>query len=324
VILANFDPRVKRLIISRAKKYGIDPQAALAVAQGEGGLRNRPNDIGDKAGGGSYGPFQLYAQGELPKRFRGNAAAADKWAWSPAGIDFALRRMSQTGARGLQGEAAVNAIVRKFERPAKPNASVANAVARLGKINVKGGQPAQAPVVRQTTSSPAIPQQAFGTLNDLFKKVGLDPLDIVGDMPLSVPGRASAPLPPAAAAAPALVTPTKGKLPRVNLMVQAIQYAQSLGLRVSENAYVDRVDPVHTKGSDHYKTVGRHKGKKVSGGVDVSGDPKAMDAFFTWAEQYAGKGLNDLFYDPRKYSYDRGKKWNQTIGGHGDHVHFSV
>jgi hypothetical protein len=319
--LAAFDPRVKRLIISRAKKYGVDPAAALAVAQGEGGLRNRPDDIGDKAGGGSYGPFQLYAQGELPKRFRGNAAAADRWAWSAPGIDHAIRRMSETGARGLRGEAAVNAIVRRFERPAKPDASVAAAVARLGSISVKGGQPAQAPVVRQTTSSPAIPQQAFGTLNELFKKVGLDPLSIVGDMPLSVPGRAAAPLPSAAAAAPAL---KKGKLPRVNLMVTAIQKAQELGLRVTENPYVDTQIGKHTTGSDHYKTIGRHKGKKVGGGVDVSGDPAAMRQFFTWAEQYAGKGLNDLFHDPVGYSYDRGKRWDRTIGGHGSHVHFSV
>jgi hypothetical protein len=314
--LSNFDPRVKRLIISRAKKYGIDPQAALAVAQGEGGIRW--GAVGDN--GTSHGPFQLRVGGANPYK----GARAKQFANSPAGIDYALRKMAESGAKGLMGAQAVDAIIRRFERPADPDTSVANAVARLGKISVKGGQPAQAPVVRQTTSSPAIPQQAFGTLNDLFKKVGLDPLDIVGDMPLSVPGRASAPLPPAAAAAPALVTPTKGKLPRVNLMVQAIQYAQSLGLRVSENAYVDRVDPVHTKGSDHYKTVGRHKGKKVSGGVDVSGDPKAMRQFFTWAEQYAGKGLNDLFFDPAGYSYDRGKKWGKTIGGHGDHVHFSV
>jgi hypothetical protein len=80
----------------------------------------------------------------------------------------------------------------------------------------------------------------------------------------------------------------------------------------------------HTTGSDHYKTIGRHKGKKVGGGVDVSGDPAAMRQFFMWAEQYAGKGLNDLFHDPVGYSYDRGKKWDRTIGGHGGHVHFSV
>jgi hypothetical protein len=315
--LANFDPRVKRLIISRAKKYGIDPRAALAVAQGEGGIRW--GAVGDS--GTSFGPFQLRIGGANPHKDPRRAAS---FANSPAGIDYALRKMSESGAKGLSGAQAVDAIVRKFERPADPDTSVANAVARLGKLNLKGGQPAPAPVVRQTTSSPAIPQQAFGTLNDLFRKVGLAPLDVVGDMPLGVPGRAAAPLPPAAAAAPALPPMKKGKVPRVNLMVTAIQKAQELGLRVTENPYVDTQIGKHTTGSDHYKTIGRHKGKKVGGGVDVSGDPAAMRQFFTWAEQYAGKGLNDLFHDPVGYSYDRGKKWDRTIGGHGSHVHFSV
>jgi hypothetical protein len=314
--LANFDPRVKRLIISRARKYGIDPQAALAVAQGEGGIRW--GAVGDN--GTSHGPFQLRVGGANPYK----GARAKQFANSPAGIDYALRKMAESGAKGLRGAAAVDAIVRRFERPADPDTSVANAVARLGKISVKGGQPAPAQAVRQTTPSSAIPQQAFGTLNELFKRVGLDPLEVVGDLPLSVPGRGAVPPSAAAAAAPALPPVKKGRLPRVDLMVTAIQKAQALGLRVSENEFVDKVDPVHTKGSDHYKVVGRHKGKRVSGGVDVSGDPEAMRQFFTWAEQYAGKGLNDLFHDGMGYSYDRGKRWNQTIGGHGGHVHFSV
>jgi hypothetical protein len=317
--LSNFDPRVKRLIISRAKKYGIDPQAALAVAQGEGGIRW--GAVGDN--GTSHGPFQLRVGGANPYK----GARAKQFANSPAGIDYALRKMAESGAKGLMGAQAVDAIVRRFERPADPDISVANAVARLGKINVKGGQPAPAPVVRQTTSSPAIPQQAFGTLNDLFKKVGLDPLEIVGDMPLSVPGRASAPLPPAAAAAPALVTPTKGKLPRMpkmNLAVHFIQKAQSMGLRVSENPYVDGVDPVHVRGSDHYRVIGKKGGKKVGAGMDVSGDPAKMRAFFDYVSQYAGKGLKDAFYDPAGFSFDNGKRWNKTIGGHSDHVHVSL
>jgi hypothetical protein len=325
--LSKADPRVKRLIISRARKYGIDPVAALAVARGEGGLVNRKDDIGDLAGGGSYGPFQLYAQGALPKKFRGNPALADKWAWSPAGIDYALRKMKESGASGLKGEAAVNAIVRKFERPADPDTSVANAVARLGSIKLKGGQPAPAPSVRQTTSSPAIPQQAFGTLNDLFRKVGLAPLDVVGDMPLGVPGRVAAPSPPAATAAPALSPTPNGKLPRfrkLDLAVHLIQKAQSMGLTVKENPFVDGVDPVHVRGSDHYRVLGKRKGKKVGAGGDVSGDPETMRAFFEYASQYAGKGLKDLFHDPVGYSYDNGKRWNKTIGGHGKHVHWSV
>jgi hypothetical protein len=315
--LANFDPRVKRLIISRAKKYGIDPRAALAVAQGEGGIRW--GAVGDN--GTSFGPFQLRIGGANPHKDPRRAAS---FANSPAGIDYALRKMAESGAKGLGGAQAVDAIVRKFERPADPDTSVANAVARLGKLNLKGGQSAPAPVVRQTTSSPAIPQQAFGTLNDLFRKVGLAPLDVVGDMPLGVPGRAAAPLPPAAAAAPALPPIKKGKVPRVQRMVGLIEYAQGLGLSVRENPYVEKVDPVHTKGSHHYQAVGRHKGKKVGRAIDVSGDRAALEKFWSYAEQFAGAGLDDMFWDPKGFSYDRGKRWNKTIGGHGNHLHLSI
>jgi hypothetical protein len=107
-------------------------------------------------------------------------------------------------------------------------------------------------------------------------------------------------------------------------MVTAIQKAQQMGLNVTENPYTDGTIGKHVKGSDHYRVIGKRKGKKVGAGVDVSGDPAAMRAFFQWAERYAGKGLNDLFFDPAGYSYDRGKRWDKTIGGHGDHVHFSV
>jgi hypothetical protein len=191
---------------------------------------------------------------------------------------------------------------------------------------LKGGQPAQAPVVRQTTSSPAIPQQAFGTLNEIFQRVGLNPLKIVGDLPLSVPGRGAAPPSAATPAAPAQTLP-KGKVPRLpklDLALHLIQKAQEMGLTVRENPYVDGVDPVHVKGSDHYRVVGKRGGKKVGAGADVSGDPAAMRAFFEYASRYAGKGLKDLFHDPAGYSFDNGRRWDKTIGGHGKHVHWSV
>lgn len=117
-----------------AKRYGIDPRAAVAVALGEGGLVNREGDVGDLSGGGSYGPFQLYAQGALPSQYRGKPQQADAWAWSPQGVDYAIRKMAEAGARGLSGPAAVEAIVRKFERPADPDTSVQRATTRYGSI----------------------------------------------------------------------------------------------------------------------------------------------------------------------------------------------
>lgn len=137
---------VGALIDRIAPRYGIDPAAARAVARGEGGLVNRANDIGDLSGGGSYGPFQLYAQGALPPQYRGNRRAADAWAWSPAGIEYAIRKMAESGAKGLTGRAAVETIIRRFERPADPDTSVQNALGRLGTPAAPSGPvaPAQA------------------------------------------------------------------------------------------------------------------------------------------------------------------------------------
>jgi hypothetical protein len=70
--------------------------------------------VGDN--GTSFGPWQLHVGGALP---RGKTAA---WANSLAGIQYALRQMSASGARGLTGRAAVNAIAQRFERPADPAA----------------------------------------------------------------------------------------------------------------------------------------------------------------------------------------------------------
>jgi len=113
-----------------ALRFGLDPSAVLAVAGGEGGFENRAGDVGD--GGTSFGPFQLHEGGALPRRFAGNPGAADSWAWSDPGVDYALGRMAGAGANGLRGAAAIDAIVRRFERPKDPDTSVRNALARLG------------------------------------------------------------------------------------------------------------------------------------------------------------------------------------------------
>jgi murein DD-endopeptidase MepM/ murein hydrolase activator NlpD len=116
-----------------AKKHGVDPRAALAVAMTEGGLKL--GAVGDK--GTSFGPFQLHVGGALP---RGKGAA---WANSPAGIEYAVRQMAQAGARGLQGRAAVNAIVQNFERPARPGAEISKAMNLYGSTQPMSGAPSQ-------------------------------------------------------------------------------------------------------------------------------------------------------------------------------------
>lgn len=113
-------------VMKNAPRYNLDPQAVIAVARTEGGLVNRADDRGD--GGRSFGPHQLYEQGALPKQFVGNPDAADAWAWSPAGFEYALRKMAEAGASGLRGQSAINTIVRKFERPADPDGQVSKAI----------------------------------------------------------------------------------------------------------------------------------------------------------------------------------------------------
>lgn len=318
--MAKKRPPVKRLIIQKARKYGLDPAAVIAVAMGEGGLRW--GAVGDN--GTSFGPFQLHEGGALPK---GKDA---RWANSPAGVDYAIRQMSKT-AKGLKGEAAVNAIVRNFERPADPDTSVSRAVARLGSLNIKA--PTTTRGLAQATKAPggvaaspgAIPPQALGTLNSIFAKVGLAPLDIIGDIPLPQPKQPSvpgAPLAPSVPGAPAQPPPLKAakKLPKVKRMVDLISYAQKLGLSVRENPFTDQVDPVHVKGSHHYSTIGTFKGKKVGKAMDVSGSPEALRKFWAYATPYA----DDMFWDPMGFSIDRGKRWDKVLGDHSDHLHFSL
>ena len=64
-------------------------------------------------------------------------------------------------------------------------------------------------------------------------------------------------------------------------MLNAIKLAQSLGLHVGENPYVDTVEPVHVEGSYHYRTFdGLYDGKKLGQGIDVSGPAEKMAQFY--------------------------------------------
>lgn len=117
-------------IFSGARKYGLDPFAVMAVALAEGGLVY--GAVGD--GGTSYGPFQLHKGGALPK---GRTAA---WANSPAGIEYALRKMAAAGARGLKGQAAIDAIVRRFERPADPGSEIERAGGYYSRLTTTAAQ----------------------------------------------------------------------------------------------------------------------------------------------------------------------------------------
>lgn len=139
----SIDQNVYNLIAETARRYRVDPAAALSVAQGEGGIRY--GAVGDQ--GTSFGPFQLHVGGALPR------GQGPEFANSPAGIEYAIRKMAEAGAAGLTGPAAVDAIVRKFERPAAPDVSIRNAVERLRSHGGVGGIAPSFPNVGVTGSS---------------------------------------------------------------------------------------------------------------------------------------------------------------------------
>lgn len=115
------------LIEQLARRYGVDPRAALAIASVEGGFHG---SVGDN--GTSFGPFQLHEGGALP---RGRGA---NWANSYAGINYAMQHIAQI-ARGLHGRQAVAAISSRFERPANVPGEIAKAMGRYGGRIPAGG-----------------------------------------------------------------------------------------------------------------------------------------------------------------------------------------
>jgi len=125
------DPRVVSLISQGARARQLDPRAVLAVASREG----LGGGIGDQ--GTSYGPFQLHKGGAYPGYAPQNPTAAQAWAMSPAGINYALNQMG--AARGLTGGRAIRALVTQFERPANPGAEIQGAINAYGGINPTPG-----------------------------------------------------------------------------------------------------------------------------------------------------------------------------------------
>lgn len=115
-----------------AKYPQLDPRAVLAIAAHEG----LGGGIGDN--GTSFGAFQLHQGGAYPSSAPQNPQAAQAWAWSPAGIDYALRQIAGV-AGGLKGSQAIAAISRRFERPANPAAEIADALAHYGAPLPPGG-----------------------------------------------------------------------------------------------------------------------------------------------------------------------------------------
>ena len=84
--------------------------------------------------------------------------------------------------------------------------------------------------------------------------------------------------------------------------VKVIEKAKQLGLHAGENPYSAKVNPVHVDDSFHYKTFSQTiNGKKVGGGLDVSGDRNKMEELFNWVSTELGGGeavtMSDLDTD---------------------------
>lgn len=125
------NPQLWRLIQQGSRRFNLDPRAVAAVSIMEGG--GRFGAVGDN--GTSFGPWQLHVGGALP---RGKGA---QFANSRQGVMYALRHMAQAGAAGKSGQAAINAIVRNFERPADPGSEVAGAWSHYRGLAPGGGGP---------------------------------------------------------------------------------------------------------------------------------------------------------------------------------------
>lgn len=130
----------------------LDHKAVLAVAAQEG----LGGGIGD--GGHAFGPFQLNnAGGVITGQFAGQTPEQiNKWAWSPAGINYALGRIASV-ANGLHGQAAVSNIVSRFERPANIPREIAGATAAYGGLPSYQLQSPAAPALTRTAAT-LVPQ----------------------------------------------------------------------------------------------------------------------------------------------------------------------
>jgi hypothetical protein len=115
-------PEYVKSIQEHGVKYGLDVNALMAVAAQEG----LGGGVGD--GGHAFGPFQMNdAVGVLKGKFK-SSQEARAYAESAAGIEDAISQIAKV-AKGKTGKAAIEAIVREFERPADPDGEVARALA---------------------------------------------------------------------------------------------------------------------------------------------------------------------------------------------------
>jgi murein DD-endopeptidase MepM/ murein hydrolase activator NlpD len=103
----------------KAREYGLDPAAVLAVANQEG-LNTDPGTHWQLPGERniSFGPPSWYGNGAGADILAQHGDDAARWSWTPEGVDYWLSQVAKAkGTVGATGSDAINAIVTNFERP---------------------------------------------------------------------------------------------------------------------------------------------------------------------------------------------------------------
>lgn len=123
---------------------------------------------------------------------------------------------------------------------------------------------------------------------------------------------------------PPTMPPTAGAAATggAGMMLDALGYAQTLGVTATENPYVDSAIGKHTEGSWHHQLFpGTYNGRQLGRGTDFSGKPQQLAALFNYlAARYPT--AQELIYDPLGSIFD-GTRSRRPYGGHGTHLHFA-
>lgn len=294
-------PPVASLITALARKYGVDPRAALAVASVEGGLRY--GAVGDQ--GTSFGPFQLHVGGALP------AGRDAGWANSPAGLKYAISRMASSGARGLSGRAAVESIVRNFERPADPSGEIQRALAHYGS-GLDGGS------VPVSSAGPAPPPQAPSHLRRQLAMGLIQSLqgdrqapDLPALLTLARQARSTNVTP--STPTPAFNGRPVGALARAwpHVDPQLLGLAQRFGLSITSGF----------RDHERNRLVGGAQNSYHMKGEAIDIAPNAAGrAAYQYALQHP-ELFTEAFFDPAGTYVKNGRLIKGAIGGHADHIH---
>jgi murein DD-endopeptidase MepM/ murein hydrolase activator NlpD len=139
----------------KARDFGLDPAAVLAVANQEG-LNTDPGSHWQLPGEKniSFGPPSWYGNGAGADIIAKHGDDAARWSWTPEGIDYWLGQV-QTAAQGLSGPDAVAAIVNKFERPREDLAAGEIEKAKAAYNQFTGGVQQKAADLTQTVQQGA-------------------------------------------------------------------------------------------------------------------------------------------------------------------------